>query len=105
MEKFFRSAVLIFGIGFMILFWLIVIPPFLEKPDIIDAFAKGFVNPYSTGYSLDTIFCWMILVVWIFYEAKTRQIRYGWIAIIIGVVPGVASGFALYLLIRIKQEN
>lgn len=104
MEKIFKFTVLVLGIGFAILFAIFIIPPFLQNPDIIGAFAAGFVNPYSTGYSLDTIFCWMILTVWISYEAKTKDIRYGWIAAIVGVVPGVATGFALYLLIRMRQE-
>lgn len=105
MNSFFRVTVLSLGIGFAIMFGIIVIPPFLQNPDIVGAFAAGFVNPFASGYSFDTIFCWMILTIWIIYEAKTKQIRYGWIAILLGVIPGVASGFAFYLLLRMKQEN
>ncbi len=105
MKKFFKFVVLSLGIGFAILFGIIVIPPFLQNPDIVGAFAAGFVNPYSSGYSLDTIFCWMILAVWIIYEAKIKQVRHGWIALILGVIPGVAAGFAFYLLVRMKQSK
>lgn len=101
----FKNLILFLGISFALLFGIIVLPPFLQNPDIIAAFGAGFVNPYSTGYSLDTIFCWMILTVWVFYEAREKKIRYGWIAVLLGMVPGVATGFALYLIIRIKQNK
>jgi hypothetical protein len=53
----------------------------IAKPDIIGAFAASFVNPYSSGYSVDVIACWLILTIWIIYEAKNRQIKYGRICI------------------------
>ena len=105
MTSFFKAVLFILGLGFTLSFCVIVIPPFLSNPDIIEAFAAGFVNPYSSGYSLDTIFCWMILAAWIFYEAKTKHIKYGWIAALIGVIPGVATGFAFYLFLRMKQNK
>ena len=93
------------GLGFAFVFGIIVVPAFLNNPDIIGAFVAGFVNPYSSGYSLDTIFCWMILAVWVLFESKTKGIRYGWITLLLGVIPGVATGFALYLLLRLRQEK
>lgn len=75
----------------------------IAKPDIIGAFAASFVNPYSSGYSVDVIACWLILTIWIIYEAKNRQIKYGWICLILGLFPGVAVGFALYLNLRFRQ--
>ena len=63
----------------------------------------GFVNPYSSGYSSDVIACWLILMVWIVYEAKNKGVKHGWICILLGAVPGVAVGFALYLILRVKQ--
>ena len=91
--------------AFTLAFLLICIPPFLENPDIIAAFAGGFVNPYASGYALDIFFTWGILAAWILYEAKAKGIRHGWIALLLGIVPGVAVGLAVYLLLRLKQED
>jgi len=78
-------------------------PPFLENPDIIGAFLAGFVNPYSSGYALDTIVCGLILFTWVIYEATNQGIKHGWICLILSIIPGVAVGFGLYLVIRHNQ--
>ena len=75
----------------------------IGNPDIIGAFAAGFVNPFAVGYSTDVFFCWFVLAVWIWFEASTQAIRHGWICLMLGIVPGVAVGFALYLLLRHSQ--
>ena len=75
--------------------------PVIENPDVIGAFAAGFVNPYAAGYSSDVFCCWAILLVWVIYEAP--KVKYGWICLLIGVVPGVAVGLAAYLIIRTTQ--
>jgi hypothetical protein len=105
MKSLYHFILLMLGLGFAILFSIIIIPPFLKDPDLFSAFGAGFVNPYSTGYSFDTIFCWLILSTWIVYEAKTKKIQKGWICILLGIMPGVATGFALYLWMRSKQIN
>ena len=84
---------------------MIVVPPLLESRDILGAFAAGFVNPYSSGYALDAILCWVILAVWVVYEAQAHGMKHGWIAVLLGVAPGVATGFAVYLLLRMHQER
>ncbi|MCH8542158.1 MAG: DUF2834 domain-containing protein [Alcanivorax sp.] len=101
----YRSLLYALGAGFAAVFVIVVVPPLIQSRDIIGAIAAGFVNPYSTGYSLDVIFCWFVLAVWVLYEARTTHIRHGWIALVIGLVPGVATGFAAYLLIRLRQER
>lgn len=88
---------------FAIAFGLVVLPALIASPDIIGAFAAGFVNPFSSGYALDAILCWCVLAVWVTQEARERGVRHGWIALALGVVPGVATGFALYLLMREPQ--
>ncbi|MGK0376168.1 MAG: putative membrane protein [Arenicella sp.] len=75
----------------------------MQDFDIIGALLAGFVNPYSLGYSADVIACWLILCVWILFEKKTLKIKHGWICIVLGAVPGVAVGFALYLVLRQSQ--
>jgi Terpene cyclase DEP1 len=91
------------GIAFAVAFCIIVVPPLLESGDIVGALAAGFVNPYASGYSLDTIVCGLILIVWVIYERSALGIRHGWIAIPVSFVPGVATAFGLYLLIRSRQ--
>ena len=91
------------GVGFAVVFAVVVLPPLLASGDVVGAFAAGFVNPYASGYALDAIFCWAVLAVWVGREAVTLRVRHGWVALLLGVVPGVATGFALYLLIRARQ--
>ncbi|HEX4878891.1 MAG TPA: DUF2834 domain-containing protein [Limnobacter sp.] len=102
-EPVFR-AILILAICFFAVFFVwVVIPPLLDNPDVWGAFAAGFVNPYASGYATDVIVCWLILAAWVWYEAKAHAVRHGWVCLLLGLVPGVAVGFALYLLVRAKQ--
>lgn len=105
LTRIFEFALITLGLGFAIAFCVIVVPPLLQSGDVIGAFGAGFVNPFASGYSLDTICCALILAIWIVYERQTRGIRHGWIAIMISIIPGVATGFALYLLIRMRQSR
>lgn len=102
-EKIFKLVLVALGLGFALAFCVIVIPPLLASGDVPGAFAAGFVNPFASGYSLDTIFCAFVLAAWIVYERQTQNVRHGWIAILVSLVPGVATGFALYLLLRMPQ--
>lgn len=95
--------IVLLGIGFALAFCVIVVPPLLESKDVIGAFAAGFVNPYSSGYSLDTIFCGLILIAWVLYERSALKVKYGWVVIPLCIVPGVATAFAAYLLIRMRH--
>ncbi|MEM7374588.1 MAG: DUF2834 domain-containing protein [Bacteroidota bacterium] len=100
-EPFFYISVALVAALFTAIFCLVVIPPLLEQPDIVGAFSKGFVNPYAAGYSTDVICCWTILLIWVIYESP--RIKYGWVCVLLGIVPGVAVGLAGYLLLREKQ--
>lgn len=100
-ETVFKTSIALIAVIFTLLFSSLVIPPLIEDPDILGAFAAGFVNPYASGYSMDVFCCWAILLIWVIYEAP--KIKYGWICLLIGIVPGVAVGLAAYLLIRTKQ--
>jgi hypothetical protein len=102
-ERQFQIVIVAIAVGFSVLFALVVIPPLIQDPDIIGAFAAGFVNPYSSGYSADVIACWLILAAWVGYEAKSMSIRHGWMCLVVGVLPGVAVGFAAYLVLRSRQ--
>ncbi len=102
-EKGFKVALCVFAFLFTVIFCFLVIPPLLESPNIFGAFAAGFVNPFAAGYSTDVVFCWFVLAVWVMFEASSLQIRRGWVCLLLGVIPGVAVGFALYLLLRHSQ--
>ncbi|TCO69472.1 DUF2834 domain-containing protein [Chromatocurvus halotolerans] len=102
-ESVFKAILALAALFFTGFFALIVVPPLIENPDIWGAFAAGFVNPYSSGYSTDVLVCWTILAAWVFYEAKKYSVRKGWVCLLLGIVPGVAVGFALYLLLRGRQ--
>lgn len=100
-ENIFKASIGIVAAFFTVYFCWKVIPPFLEHPDLIGAFGAGFVNPFAAGYSTDAICCWFILVIWILYERP--KVKHGWICVLLGIIPGVAVGFALYLVLRMKS--
>lgn len=100
-EKVFKISLTLIAIIFTTIFCFLMIPPLMANPDIIGAFAMGFVNPYASGYSTDVICCWVILFFWVIYELP--KVKYGWICLLLGIIPGVAVGFALYLILRTNQ--
>lgn len=100
-KAFFKISVSVVVLIFTIIFCAVVIPPLIKNPDVIGAFKAGFVNPYSSGYSADVICCWVILLIWVIYEMP--KVKYGWVCLLLGIVPGVAVGFGLYLVLRMNQ--
>lgn len=100
-KQVYKISLLTVALFFTIAFCYLIIPPLLENPDILGAFGAGFVNPYSSGYSIDVFCCWTILMLWVIYEYP--KVKYGWLCLLLGVVPGVAVGFAFYLILRIQQ--
>ena len=102
-ERQFHAIIIAVALGFTAIFFVIVVPPLIDNPDVLGAFGAGFENPYSFGYSADVIACWFILAAWVVFEAKSKRVRHGWLCILLGVVPGVAVGFAAYLLLRSNQ--
>ncbi len=104
MELFYRGILSLIGAGFAVFFFVTIGPLFLEQPDLVAAFKAGYVNPYSSGFATDAIACWLILICWVVYEKLQKGIKHGWLAIVLGFVPGVATGFAVYLLLRSYQR-
>ncbi|MGJ8669854.1 MAG: DUF2834 domain-containing protein [Oceanococcus sp.] len=101
----YRALLILIGGGFALAFAVFVVPALLETGDVVGAFAAGFVNPFASGYALDAIACWCVLTVWVIYESKAKGVKHGWVAVLLGVAPGVATGFAAYLLIRMHQNH
>ena len=104
-EKTFKIIVIAAAAIFTALFAYWCLPPLIADPDIIGALAAGFVNPYSSGYSADVLACWVILSAWIIYERRAFGVRHGLWCILLGATPGVAVGFAGYLLLRMRQMS
>ena len=104
-KRVFIALLAIIALGFTLAFSVIVGPHLIQSLDLFGAIAAGFVNPYASGFALDTLSSWLVLTVWILYEAKTKNIKYGWIAILLGLLPGTATGFACYLILRTSQES
>lgn len=104
-QRRFCLAIAVLGASFAVAFFIVVIPELVRHPNVFAALAAGFVNPFAAGYAMDAITCWLILAVWVFYEARTKGIKRGWVALVLGVAPGVATGLAVYLLLRLKHEQ
>ncbi|EKF74219.1 hypothetical protein A11A3_09475 [Alcanivorax hongdengensis A-11-3] len=102
-DRVFRLSLVLVALLFCGVFAAVVIPPLLANPDVISAALAGFANPYAAGYSTDVILCWVVLAIWVLFERQRYRLRGGWLALLLGVVPGVAVGFALYLLMRHRQ--
>lgn len=102
-QRIYISLLALIAVLFSGFFVLTVVPALAVDWDIVSAFAAGFVNPFASGYSVDVILCWCILAVWIIYERSNQGIKHGWVCLLLGVVPGVAVGFALYLILRARS--
>jgi hypothetical protein len=103
-ERMFRTTLIALAAIFVVLF-AATIPPALIRDDL-DFWGGArdtFVNPYAAGVSIDVLMTYAVLAVWVFYEARTKQVRRGWIALVLGLVTGVTVGLAAYLLIRARQ--
>lgn len=100
-EQVFKISIGAIAVLFTVIFCIVVVPPLIENPDIIGALLEGFVNPYASGYATDVFCCWAILLVWVIYESP--KVKYGWICLLLGFIPGVAVGLAVYLLLRTNQ--
>jgi len=102
-DKIFKAILVLVIIGFTVFFFAYFLPPIIKDPDIVVILQSGFVNSYATGFSIDLIACWVVLILFVFYESKTKSIKYGWVCILLGLVPGVVVGWSVYLILRNSQ--
>lgn len=103
MRTVYLTTLAILGLGFAAYFFITFVPLLAENPSVVHAFKAGYANPYSSGFSTDVITCWFVLAAWVIYERFEKGINYGWVVLLVGLVPGVATAFALYLYLRMKQ--
>ena len=102
-DRIFEGLLILVAAVFTVFFAVTIVPALLESGDIVGAVLAGFVNPFAAGYSTDVILCWFVLLIWVLYERRQLGIRHGWICLLTGLVPGVAVGFPLYLVLRHRQ--
>ena len=102
--RWFRATLLGLAAVFTLLF-TVIIPPALRRDgwDFWGGARDTFANSYAAGVSIDVLMTYAVLAVWVFYEARTAQVRRGWIALVLGLATGVTVGLAAYLLIRARQ--
>jgi hypothetical protein len=101
----FRMLPIALAAAFTVAFVVVCLPPLLQHPEIFGAFGGGFVNPYASGYAMDVFFIWSVFAALVAYEANVKGIRYGWMALALGLVPGVAVGLTSCLLLSLKHER
>ncbi|MCW2751118.1 MAG: hypothetical protein JWR83_2228 [Aeromicrobium sp.] len=103
-DRMFRATLVALAAVFGVLF-AVIIPPALVRDgfDFWGGARETFVNRYAAGVSVDVLMTYAVLAVWVIYEARTKQVRRGWIALALGLVTGVTVGLAAYLLIRARQ--
>lgn len=102
-DQIFKLCMFITALTFTAFFASTVMPPLIADPDIFAALTAGFVNPFASGYATDVILCWVVLTIWVFHEAKSLQVKHGWVCVVLGAFPGVAVGLPIYLILRSTQ--
>ncbi len=101
-ERSFKTGLITLAAIFTVLF-VMIIGSALDELTLANAVDDMFANPAASGVSADVLLTYAVLALWVFYEAKTKKVRRGWIALLVGIVPGVTVGLAAYLLIRMRQ--
>ena len=92
------------GVVFTVVSLAVIFPQFAEDNLNIIAMADGaFANPYAAGASIDVIFTYLVLAAWVIYEFQYRGVQHGWLALVVGLVIGVAAGLVVYLLVRHRE--
>jgi len=104
-ETNFKRGIVFSTAVFLLVLFTYTLPYTIELADPIAISLAGFVNPISSGWSTDVITSWFILSFWILFEAKQYKVKKGWICLPLGIFPGVAFAFCLYLLMRHKQVH
>ncbi len=100
----FRIGLVALAAAFTAAFAVVVVPALASDGwDVWGGALDGFVNPYAAGYSTDVLLTWAVLAWWVWHERA--EVRHGWVALVLGVVPGVAVGLAVFLLLRLRAPS
>lgn len=104
-EGVFKGLMAIVAVAFSLFFFVTMVPALLSPEwTVLSGILGGFVNPFAAGYSTDVILCWIVLTAWIVYERQHHGVKHGWVCVLLGAMPGVVVGFALYLILRMRQN-
>lgn len=105
-ERIFKVGLIALAAVFTVLFVAIIPPALIDDDlDFWGGAVETFANPYASGVSVDVLMSYGVLALWVAYEAIARKVRRGWIALLLGLVPGLTVGLAAYLLIRMRQTE
>ena len=89
--------------AFVVVLAVVVGPTFFgDGLNVFTAFEKSFVNPYAAAVSVDALFTYALLAAWVIYESQHREVRHGWLALVLGLI-GITVGLAFYLLVRHRE--
>jgi len=103
-ERSYRAGLIGLAAVFTALFFATVVPALAgDSWDFWGAAKDTFANPYAAGVSIDVLLAYVVLALWVIYEALAKQVTRGWIALVIGLVTGLTVALAVYLLIRMRQ--
>ena len=102
-ERIFKAGLVGLAALFVVLF-VVILAPAVGDLTLGKAIDDMFGTPVSSGVSTDILLTYAVLFLWVVYEAMTKKIRHGWIALVLGAV-GVAVALPAYLLIRMRQVH
>ena len=100
-ERTFKAGLIGIAALFIVLF-VVILAPEVKDLTFGNAIDDMFNTPVNQGVSTDILLTYAALALWIVYEAVTKQVRRGWIALVLGAV-GVAVALPAYLIIRRNQ--
>jgi hypothetical protein len=90
--------------AFVLTLGVVTVSTFLDDGLSLVAVLDGsFANPYASGVAVDLLFTYAVLAAWVIYEYQFRDVRHGWVALVLGLLVGVAVGLVTYLLIRHRE--
>lgn len=100
-ERTFKAGLIGIAALFIVLF-VVILAPEVKELTLGKAIDDMFNTPVNQGVSTDILLTYAALALWVVYEAVTKQVRRGWIALVLGAV-GVAVALPAYLIIRMGQ--
>ena len=69
----------------------------------IDWIERCLVNPASASALMDLTFAYIILSIWMVWEAGRLGMRFGWLYIVLAVGISLAYGLGLFLMFRERR--
>lgn len=100
-ERTFKAGLIGIAALFVVLF-VVILAPEVKDLTFGKAIDDMFGTPVASGVSTDILLTYAALALWVVYEAVTKKVRRGWIALVLGAV-GVAVALPAYLIIRMNQ--